>query len=48
MAYVGTLDKRDKEGNFIGVDDNAVCIYQMDGGCVGIMKAELDLLRTGG
>ena len=39
MAYVGTLDKRDKEGNFIGVDDNAVCIYQMDGGCVGIMKA---------
>lgn len=39
MAYMGTLDKRDAAGNLIGVDDNAVCIYEMDGGAVGTMAA---------
>jgi predicted dehydrogenase len=39
MAYVGTLQKKDQNGCLINVDDNAVCIYQMDGGCTGIMKA---------
>lgn len=38
-AFLGTLDKRDAEGKLIGVDDNAICIYQMDGGCVGTMTA---------
>ena len=39
MAYLGTLDKRDANGYLIGVDDNAVCIYEMDGGAVGTMTA---------
>lgn len=38
-AAVTTLDKRDAEGNLIGVDDNAVCIYKMDNGAVGTMTA---------
>ena len=38
-AYMGTLDKKDSEGNPIGVDDNAICIYEMDGGAVGTMTA---------
>lgn len=38
-AYLGTLDKRDKNGNLIGVDDNAICIYQMTDGTVGTMTA---------
>ena len=39
MAVVTTLDKKDAGGNLIGVDDNAVCIYQMDNGIVGTMTA---------
>ena len=39
MAVVTTLDKKDAGGNLIGVDDNAVCIYQMDNGPVGTMTA---------
>ena len=38
-ADMGTLDKKDSEGNPIGVDDNAICIYEMDGGAVGTMTA---------
>ena len=38
-AYMGTLDKKDSEGNPIGVDDNAICIYEMDGGAEGKMPA---------
>ena len=36
-AVIDTLDKHDASGNLIGVDDNAFCIYTMDGGTVGTM-----------
>lgn len=39
IAYLGTLDKKDAAGNFIGVDDNAICIYKMESGAVGTMTA---------
>lgn len=39
MAYLGTLDKRDSNGNLIGVDDNAICIYRMENGVMGTMTA---------
>lgn len=38
-AKVATLDKRDAAGKFVGVDDNALAIYQMDGGALGTMTA---------
>ena len=38
-ARVMTLDKRDAAGNLVGVDDNALVIYEMDGGAVGTMCA---------
>lgn len=38
-AKVVTLDKRDGQGNLIGVDDNAVCIYRMANGVLGTMTA---------
>ncbi len=38
-ARLTTLDKRDGEGNLIGVDDNAFCIYRLSGGAVGTMTA---------
>ncbi|MGN0201441.1 MAG: Gfo/Idh/MocA family protein [Candidatus Cryptobacteroides sp.] len=38
-ARLVTLDKRGPDGNLIGVDDNAVCIYEMDGGTIGTMTA---------
>lgn len=38
-AVLGTLDKKDASGNYIGVDDNAFCIYKMSGGIVGTMTA---------
>ena len=38
-ARLLTLDKRDGSGELIGVDDNAVCIYEMSGGVVGTMTA---------
>lgn len=34
-----TLDKRDPEGNFINVDDNAFCILKMDNGITGTLTA---------
>lgn len=38
-AEIATLDKCDAEGNPIGVDDNAVCIYKMKSGVIGTMTA---------
>ena len=38
-AKVTTLDKKDAQGNLIGVDDNAVCIYRMESGIIGTMTA---------
>ena len=38
-AKVTTIDKRDEGGNLISVDDNAICIYRMSGGCIGTMTA---------
>ena len=38
-AKVATLDKRGENGELIGVDDNAVCIYELNGGIVGTMTA---------
>ncbi len=39
MAKIVTLDKKDAEGNLIGVDDNAISIYTMENGIVGTMTA---------
>lgn len=38
-AKLTTLDKRGGDGNLIGVDDNAICIYEMSGGTIGTMTA---------
>ena len=38
-AHITTLDKKDAQGNLIGVDDNAICIYKMENGVVGTMTA---------
>lgn len=38
-AYIGTLDKKGEDGSLIGVDDNAVCIYELSAGIVGTMTA---------
>lgn len=39
QALLTTLDKRDARGELIGVDDNAICIYQMENGVIGTMTA---------
>ncbi len=39
QAVLTTLDKRDATGGLIGVDDNAICIYQMENGAIGTMTA---------
>lgn len=38
-AVVTTLDKKYANGELIGVDDNAICIYKMDNGIIGTMTA---------
>lgn len=38
-ARLVTLDKRGEDGQLIGVDDNAVCIYELSGGAFGTMTA---------
>lgn len=38
-ARVATLDKKDASGNLIGVDDNAISIYELSGGIIGTMTA---------
>ena len=39
QAILTTLDKKDATGGLIGVDDNAICIYQMENGVIGTMTA---------
>lgn len=39
QAVLTTLDKRDATGGLIGVDDNAICIFQMENGVIGTMTA---------
>lgn len=39
QAVLTTLDKRDATGELIGVDDNAICIFQMENGAIGTMSA---------
>ena len=39
QAVLSTLDKKDATGSLIGVDDNAICIYQMENGVIGTMTA---------
>ena len=39
QAVLTTLDKRDATGQLIGVDDNAICINQMENGVIGTMTA---------
>ena len=39
QAVLSTLDKKDATGSLIGVDDNAICIYQMENGIIGTMTA---------
>ena len=46
QAVLTTLDKRDSTGNFIGVDDNAVCLFQMEDGAVGTMTASWTYYAT--
>ena len=36
-ARLMTLDKKGPDGKLIGVDDNAICIYEMSGGASGTM-----------
>lgn len=38
-AFIGTLDKKGSDGTLIGVDDNAICLYRTESGCVGTMTA---------
>ncbi|MGI6040827.1 MAG: Gfo/Idh/MocA family protein [Candidatus Alectryocaccobium sp.] len=38
-AVLKTLDKKDADGNPIAVDDNSICIYEMENGVVGTMTA---------
>ena len=38
-SLLSTLDKFDQDGNPIAVDDNAVCIYELEGGALGTMSA---------
>ena len=38
-AVLKSLDKKDAEGNPITVDDNSICIYEMENGVVGTMTA---------
>jgi predicted dehydrogenase len=36
-ARLSTIDKRDTSGTLIGVDDNATCIFRLNGGAIGTM-----------
>lgn len=38
-ARTATLDKRDAQGRPIGVEDNAFCIYRLQGGALGTLTA---------
>jgi Predicted dehydrogenases and related proteins len=39
QARLVTIDKRDAKGELVGVDDNAICIFQMENGAFGTMTA---------
>jgi predicted dehydrogenase len=39
QAMMATLDKKYADGSPIGVDDNAICIYEMQDGTIGTMTA---------
>lgn len=38
-ARLVTIDKTGPDGELIGVDDNAICVYEMNGGAIGTMTA---------
>ena len=38
-ARISTIEKKYADGSPIGVDDNAICIFEMAGGAVGTMTA---------
>lgn len=38
-ARLATIDKKGPDGNLIGVDDNAICIYELSNGAIGTMTA---------
>lgn len=38
-ATVTTINKKYSDGSFIGVDDNAICIYKMENGVIGTMTS---------
>lgn len=38
-ARLVTIDKTGPGGELIGVDDNAICVYEMNGGAIGTMTA---------
>ena len=38
-AKISTIDKKYADGTPIGVDDNAICIFEMAGGAIGTMVA---------
>lgn len=38
-ARLVTIDKKGPDGELIGVDDNAICVYEMNGGAIGTMTA---------
>ena len=42
-ARLATLDKHGADGSLIGVDDNAICIYEMASGVIGTMTASWTL-----
>ena len=43
FSVVSTLDKRNADGTFVEVDDNAVCIYKMENGVVGTITVSWTL-----
>ena len=47
-ARLLTMDKRDKNGALIGVDDNAICIYRLSGGATGTMTVSWTFYGSGG
>ncbi|MQS75138.1 Gfo/Idh/MocA family protein [Companilactobacillus halodurans] len=38
-AKLATLDKKDSQGNLIGVDDNAISIYELENGALGTVTS---------
>ena len=38
-AHLTTIDKRGSDGELIGVDDTAICVYKLENGAIGTMTA---------